>query len=80
VNDAFPPFPGDEISGFDGSEQLIRDELRKDEKLLWSGHPRIRRGVLMTLPIVIFGIPWDPLFALLGRDSPVVCIRCKQRW
>jgi hypothetical protein len=39
-------------------EDRVRAELRPGEMLLWVGQPRPGRFLLLTLPIVLFGIPW----------------------
>lgn len=39
-------------------EELVRSELRPGEMLLWVGQPRPGRFLLLTIPIVLFGIPW----------------------
>lgn len=65
-------------------DQLLQNELGKNEKLLWSGRPRSRRALWATLPIVLFGIPWTlfslfwvgmaigmPMMAPAGHGPPV---------
>jgi hypothetical protein len=43
-------------TGSDAS--FLKDELNKDEKLLWSGHPDPNRAMKSTMGIFLFGIPW----------------------
>lgn len=39
-------------------EARVQSELAPGEKLLWFGQPRLRRSMLASIPILLFGIPW----------------------
>jgi hypothetical protein len=45
-------------------QHLIKSELDSGERVEWHAQPRPGRFVLMSLPIVLFGIPWT-LFSLI---------------
>lgn len=42
----------------DELDARVRSELAHGEQLLWVGQPRPSRFARMTIPIVLFGIPW----------------------
>jgi hypothetical protein len=50
---------------------LVQAELARGEQLLWVGQPLPRRYVLMSIPIVVFGIPWTAfaVFWMLGASG-----------
>lgn len=52
-------------------ERFLYDELRPNEKLLWSGAPRPGRMSRRTLPLVLFAIPWTAfaLFWMAGASG-----------
>jgi hypothetical protein len=39
-------------------DDRVRREVRDGERLLWVGQPKSRRFLLVSIPIVLFGIPW----------------------
>lgn len=40
------------------SQQTAQAQLESGERLLWHGKPDPKRGLLATIPIVLFAIPW----------------------
>ena len=44
-------------------QQMVQDELRSGESLLWMGKPIPKRLAMKTMPIILFAIPWTA-FAL----------------
>ena len=45
------------------SQQTAQAQLEPGERLLWHGKPDPKRGLLATIPLVLFAIPWTA-FAL----------------
>ncbi|HKP84987.1 MAG TPA: hypothetical protein VJZ26_02750 [Blastocatellia bacterium] len=40
------------------SQQTAQAQLEPGERLLWYGKPDPRRGLLVTIPLMLFAIPW----------------------
>lgn len=40
------------------SQQTAQAQLEPGERLLWHGKPDPKRGLLATIPLVLFAIPW----------------------
>jgi hypothetical protein len=40
------------------AQQRAQAQLEPGERLLWWGKPDPKRGLLLTIPIALFGIPW----------------------
>lgn len=40
------------------SQQVAQAQLEMGERLLWYGKPDPKRGLLATIPLVLFAIPW----------------------
>ena len=40
------------------AQQTAQAQLEPGERLLWWGKPDPKRGLLLTIPVVLFGIPW----------------------
>ncbi|MGA9770844.1 MAG: hypothetical protein WBV94_17520 [Blastocatellia bacterium] len=40
------------------SQQTAQAQLESGERLLWYGKPDPKRGLLATIPLVLFAIPW----------------------
>ncbi len=45
------------------AEQMLRAELKREERLIWTGQPIASRAGRSGLPLVLFGIPWT-LFSI----------------
>jgi hypothetical protein len=54
-------------------EDRVNAEVEPGEKIAWIGRPRGNRYVLMSLPIVLFGIPWTAfsVFWIIMASSAV---------
>ncbi|MDX2036365.1 MAG: hypothetical protein SFX72_06915 [Isosphaeraceae bacterium] len=50
-------FPDDRFDAFPFHDPL-KQEVEKNEKILWRGKPDPSRGWWMTTPLLLFGIPW----------------------
>jgi hypothetical protein len=63
------------------SQQKAQAQLESGERLLWWGKPDPKRGLLLTIPVVLFGIPWTAFSIFwMGAASGLVFGDSRPGW